>query len=216
MEINRDTIYSHLALYGLTEEDVKNREIDYNFQSWINNFQNDPNLAVYYTERQPGFLQFQNKKSLGDKHVKLYLSYPADKINYCVNKIFKYVADQDMPTCSKVSKKLRSDSVVLRMANFDDAAKVINYINSDYELTSCAKETNPFSIKHGVVGVAYDDMLSYNTTLSFVMEEYFNYCRRNNVLTNAHNEWFTALINYGIIGGLVYLNIFIIENAKHT
>ncbi|MBQ7066142.1 MAG: O-antigen ligase family protein [Lachnospiraceae bacterium] len=40
-----------------------------------------------------------------------------------------------------------------------------------------------------------------------------------NVLTNAHNEWFTALINYGIVGGIAYLNIFImsiIRFAKKT
>lgn len=31
----------------------------------------------------------------------------------------------------------------------------------------------------------------------------------NNVLTNAHNEWFTSLINYGIVGAVAYLGIFI-------
>lgn len=30
-----------------------------------------------------------------------------------------------------------------------------------------------------------------------------------NVLTNAHNEWFTAVINYGIVGGIAYAGIFI-------
>ena len=31
----------------------------------------------------------------------------------------------------------------------------------------------------------------------------------SNVLTNAHNEWFTAIINYGILGGGAYLAIFV-------
>ena len=30
-----------------------------------------------------------------------------------------------------------------------------------------------------------------------------------NVLTNAHNEWFTALVNYGVVGAVAYLGIFI-------
>lgn len=30
----------------------------------------------------------------------------------------------------------------------------------------------------------------------------------NNVLTNAHNEWFTAVVNYGILGGIAYIGIF--------
>lgn len=195
LEIDKNTIYSNLAIYGLTQEDINDRYIGDNFENWIDNFQNDPNLSVYYTQIQPGFLQFQNKKSLGDKHVKLYLSYPKDKINHCVNKIFEYISKEDMPTCSKVSRSIRSDSVVLRMDNFNDAAKVINYINRDYELSNYTKETNPFSIKHGAVGIAYDDMLSYNMTLSYVMEEYFNYCRSNNILSLVSVEHFRQYAN---------------------
>lgn len=195
LEISNKTIYSNLAIYGLTQADIDDRYIGDKFENWINKFQNDPNLLVYYTERQPGFLQFHNKKNQGDKHVKLYLSYSKDKIEHCVDKIFKYISEEDMPTCSKVARATRSDSVVLRMDNFDDAAKVINFINSDYELTSSAKDTNPFSIKHGVVGIAYDDMLSYNSTLSYVMEEYFNYCRSNNILSSVSVENFREYVN---------------------
>lgn len=36
----------------------------------------------------------------------------------------------------------------------------------------------------------------------------------SNVLTNAHNEWFTAVINYGIIGGIAYLGIFAAATAR--
>lgn len=36
----------------------------------------------------------------------------------------------------------------------------------------------------------------------------------SNVLTNAHNEWFTAVINYGIIGGIAYLGIFAAAIAR--
>lgn len=31
----------------------------------------------------------------------------------------------------------------------------------------------------------------------------------SNILTNAHNEWLTAVINYGILGGIAYLGIFV-------
>lgn len=36
----------------------------------------------------------------------------------------------------------------------------------------------------------------------------------NSVLTNAHNEWFTALINYGILGGIAYLGAFIVAIVR--
>lgn len=31
----------------------------------------------------------------------------------------------------------------------------------------------------------------------------------NTILTNAHNEWFTSIINFGVLGGLCYLGIFV-------
>lgn len=195
LSIDYGTIYSNLAMYGLNEKEINDREIVQNFQGWIDRFKNNPNLDVYYTERQPGFLQFQNRKSIGDKHVKLYLSYPKKKINNCVNKIFDYISKEDMVTCSKVSHSLRSDSVVLRMNNLSDAFKVINYINGDHELRKYAKETNPFSIKQGVVGIAYDNMLSYNSTLASVMEDYFKKCRNDNTLSYVSVTHFREFIN---------------------
>lgn len=36
----------------------------------------------------------------------------------------------------------------------------------------------------------------------------------NNILTNAHNEWFTAVINYGLAGGIAYAGIFVSAAAR--
>lgn len=35
-------------------------------------------------------------------------------------------------------------------------------------------------------------------------------------VTNAHNEWFTAVINYGILGGIAYLGIFAFAVAEYA
>lgn len=43
----------------------------------------------------------------------------------------------------------------------------------------------------------------------------------DNLLTNAHNEWLTALLNYGIVGAVTYISVFItvlvrlVKNRKH-
>ena len=36
------------------------------------------------------------------------------------------------------------------------------------------------------------------------------------VATNAHNEWLTAFVNYGIIGGAAYIGIFISSLLRYT
>lgn len=182
LEIYSDTIYSGLMNYGLTKEEIKNRSIKDNFDKWINNFRNDQNLNVYHSERQTRFLQFFSKKYASINCTKLYVSFPKDKIYNCVNKIFKFISDNNMESCSKVADRIRSDSVVLRLPSSEDAKKVINFINNDIELSGVCKEVNPFLIKEGKVGLAYDYLLSYNETLSMILENYFKDYRKNNML----------------------------------
>lgn len=182
LSIIDDQIYSQLALYGLNQSEIKDGSIEDIINIWIKRYKYSENLNVYVSQYQPGFLQFQNAKSQTLEAVKLYVSYPKDKIYSCVNKIFDYISSNDMETYSKVSMFLRSDSVVLRMTNFDDAIKVMNFINNDKELRQYAKPTNPFSMKNGVVGMAYDNRISYNYTLAMLMEEYFKECKLKNRL----------------------------------
>lgn len=193
--VDTDDLYISLMNYGLTEQEYLNSSIESNFSRWISHFDKNPNLRVYHDARQPAFLQFRSRGDLGTQHVKLYLSYPPDKMEYCVNKIFDYVAKNKMVNGSKVANRVRSDSIVLRMTNYDDAIKVMEFINSDPELVMYAKPTNPFMMRNGKVAVSYDDNISYNSTLAMMMKEYFNYCRQNQKLQNVSHRDFRDYVN---------------------
>lgn len=193
--ISTDDLYTSLMNYGLTEQEYLNSSIGSNFSRWISHFENNPNLMVYHDLRQSAFLQFRSKGDLGTQHVKLYLSYPPDKMEYCVNKIFDFIAKNKMINGSKVADRVRSDSIVLRMTNYDDAIKVMDFINRDPELVMYAKPTNPFMMRNGKVAVSYDDNISYNSTLAMMMGEYFNYCRRNHTLENVNLRDFRNYVN---------------------
>ncbi len=171
ISINKSTIYSGLATYGLTE-DEKHKSIDYLFNEWINHF-NNKKLNVFYSEKQPGFLQFHNSTLNNPNHVKLYLSFGKDDIEECVKIIFDYIDKMNFETYSKVARTLRSDSVVLRMSNIEEAKQLINFINNNEYLRSKAKEVNPFTIHNGVVGMAFDKYLSYNSIVAYTISEYF-------------------------------------------
>lgn len=62
---------------------------------------------------------------------------------------------------------------------------------------------NPFRIIIGAGSDNYYDAVYYYC-FDEVKINWFNV-----ILTNAHNEWLTALINYGLVGGLVYLCIYL-------
>lgn len=193
--ISKETLYGALMEYGLTIQERQNPSIESLFPAWESYFQNNPDLHVYRDNRQYCFLQFMSRGDKGTQHVKLYLSYPPDKIEYCVKKIFAFVAANHMTNGSKVADRVRSDSVVLRMTNYDDALKVMNFINRDPELVMYAKPTNPFMMKNGKVGVSYDDNLSFNSTLAFMLEQYFIQCRKTNSLERVNSNHFREYIN---------------------
>ena len=164
------------------------------FISWKNHFKDNPNLQVYEDQRQNHFLQFNNA-SYVEPSYKLYLNFPADSVEDCVKILFDYIADNKMMTISKVSDCPRADSIVLRMVNKEDTIKVINFINDHPLLSSCARETNPFLMRSGVVGLAYDDWLSYNGMVAYMLQKYFSFKVTSNSLEN---------ISLGDFRGFIY------------
>ncbi len=173
LPIVRDTIYYGLATYGISEEEKQNKSIKYMFPNWINHFQNT-NLDVFESDMQKGFLQFHTSGGRNTEgHIKIYVTFCKEDMESCVIRIFDYINQNNFATYSKVSDVVRSDSVVLRMVNPDEANKVINFINNDPYLSSKARKTNPFLMKSGVVGIASDKKLSYNSTLAYLITKYF-------------------------------------------
>ncbi len=49
----------------------------------------------------------------------------------------------------------------------------------------------------------------YNTVYKYHSAELFEKFGENTILTCAHNEWMTAIINVGLLGGIAYIGIFI-------
>lgn len=195
LPVDDDMLYSALMEYGLTEPEKKNPSIISIFPLWEEYFRNNPNLRVYRDNRQPRFLQFRSKGEMSTQHVKLYLSYPPDKMEYCVKKIFDFMASLHMANGSKVADQVRSDSIVLRLVNYDDALRVMNFVNGDPELMMYARPTNPFMMRNGRVGVSYDDLVSYNITLTIMMKEYFQYCRQTGRLNAVNTSDFRSYLN---------------------
>lgn len=195
LEIKKDTFYFGLMTYDMSQEEYNNRDIKNYFEKWEQHFENYSDINVYYSNSQKRFLQFENgypKKNY--THVKLYLSFPKDKIYECVNILFEFLASNNINHKSKVADMVRSDSVVLRINTMEQANKVIEFVNNNPFLVQNSKSTNAFLIKKGCIGMAYDGNLSYNSTLSMLLQEYFKYCRLNNLLDLVSMQHFKKFI----------------------
>ena len=189
--INSDTFYSELCVYetGVPFLGRLNRDFDIInkfFPYWIKEFVNYPNIKVFLTDKMPGFLMFDNFSRKSLDCYKLYVTFPKDKLYSSVSKIFHFLERENIEHESKVAFSIRSDSVVMRVLERDDAVKIINFINADNDLLMSMGEVNPFLLNVGKVGLAYDKNLSYNESLCFLLEQYFRFKRASNTLNNVN------------------------------
>lgn len=171
---DQGTFYNYFVNYGVPENE-KGRSIKHCFNNWINHF-NKNNLQVFHSPYQRRFLQFHNNRGASMDHVKIYLTFGPNDIEECVKIIFDFIDKNNFPTTSKVSDIVRSDAVVLRMSNIEDAKKVIEFVNTNQTLVSKARKVNPFLMNAGIAGVANDRKLSYNSVLTSLIADYFKKC----------------------------------------
>ena len=159
--ISEEYVYDLLENYGFTEEELKRgKNYKHYFEYWESNFQDKRNVRVFCSPQQKSFLQFHNTKSRDAEYMKLYVSLDSDNIFAGVDSIFRFLESQNIEHASKVSSKTRSDSIVLRIRKQEDVKKVLDFINTNPLLSTNCHPTNPFLMRHGVVGMAYDNNIS--------------------------------------------------------
>lgn len=195
VEIRKDTFYHELCGYDYNDSPDQYEKIGYYFDQWKDRFRESKSLDVFHSPAQKRFLQFHSKERGLGKEYKLYLSFSKDNIFESVNKVFDFIDENNIVNFSKVADMIRSDDVVLRIQNKDDVDKVINFINNDEELVKNAKKTNPFLLRNGVVGYAYDNYLSYNDTVCNMIKMYFDNVRKNSSFDNVSFENFRNFVN---------------------
>ncbi len=179
-------VHNHLVRYGLSNEEYIEGiayKYDDEFEKWKKRYKNNPFLYVYESKYQLDFLQFVSENRDVDR-LKLYISIGRNNIEEAANRIFDYISKNKMHSISRVAKYDGSDVIVLRMAKEEDTTKLINYINSDPFFTKNCRKTNPFLMRQGVVGLAFDKYLSYNNVVAMLLTEYLNNHIKNNTLKN--------------------------------
>lgn len=174
-EVHSVSFYSYLMNYGLNIENAGDRKLSGLFDGWMDNFKDKNNIKVFHSERQRRFLQFHNISEDSHKisHIKMYVPFNRDSIDENVKTLFGFIEENNIHHISKVSDVVRSDSVVLRVEDFDNANKIINYINENEQMKSSLMEVNPFLTNVNGIGLANDDNSSYNWILSNCLKLYF-------------------------------------------
>lgn len=170
---NQFKSYDLLKMYNVDNNDV-NSSYESFFSYWINYYQNNPNVNIGYDNANKGFLQIQNNTNTQDiDFIKLYINVSSHGFFNSVSHLIEYLSKHpEINHISKASQNRRSDQIVLRVRNMDEVINLINLINNDSTIQNDLRDANPFLTHCGKIGIAYDYMLSYNSFISYLIDEY--------------------------------------------
>ena len=204
-EVTPDTIYNELSLFNV--QDGKQMRI-----SNDNLIKTQARLSNYFRKREPAicfskgpFFAIENRNGYDDKtfydkintSIKLYIACDIKNLYNVTSLVFNYMIDENIITQSKIAKEMRNDVLVVRVSTMEEAEKVSKFVNSlDY---NSSVSYNPYILSDGKVGMTYDGTLSYNNTLSLLMNSYFNTKKNSNSLDKSTMEDFVNFIKREVL-----------------
>ena len=208
LPISSDTIYSELCSFNVEGTEQKKisrtnlvpvqtalgREFPKN--SWSNG-----NFLIFENRNNRSDSDYYN--SIIDNGIKIYVAVDETQIYSLSQNLFNYILQDNITAQCSVSKKMRNDSLVVRVSSKEEAEKIVYHLNSLRYLDKDKKtkykpkiHPNPFTFYFQNASIAMDGKLSYNYTLSKLIEEYLNQKRINNSLSEVSSEDFkNFLIN---------------------
>lgn len=195
--INADYIYSFLSAYDVENNDLKTPYDPGYFTYFTEYYKNNKVLDLFNDPSQKDFLQVQhfNSNRRDDLNfIKLYINVSKNGYFNSVSSLLNFLSQHpEIEHMSKISKECRSDQIVLRVRDMDGVAKIINHISSDSNILNNLKNSNPFLMKFGAVGLAFDNLLSYNDLISHFINDYLE--TKNNVAEVNADDFVSYLMN---------------------
>ena len=129
-----DLIYHNLIMQGVNPKDKK-IDLTPTFDKWKDFFKDYSNISVFVDPNWSYFCQFVSKDptaSMQPENIKVYIPLDGEHIERGVKEIMAFLANHSISHQSKVSKKIRFDDVVVRLANESDARKLLDFIKLIY------------------------------------------------------------------------------------
>lgn len=185
-----ELIYQSLFFYDLNDKDKNNfimekstsssnkpqqRAYD-DYYKYLKEFYKDKNLDIFEGSKHYGYGFYHFYSKIDDSNynaIKLYLNVPQDSFLQVFMAIEDYIVRNNIFSFSKFHNGARNDGYVIRIKNYEDAEKLLDFINNS-AIKNKLQKTNPFSPRVGSVGLVFDNLVSYNKAVSYVIYNYIN------------------------------------------
>ena len=195
VNIDSEMVYGNLIKMGITIHNSS--RIDDNFQKWVNNFQYMTNIRVFVSDESSYFCHFSNDNSIVpdiSKIIKMYIAIDDNHIYEAANRIFGFMAQNNIKHSSKIASEVRFDDIVIRVMNKNDAQKIQEFITSDSYIMSGMMKSNPFAFKCGPIAYGWDANISYNMIVASYVADYINKMAKSNQLNDVSYKSFVEYL----------------------
>lgn len=201
----QNMIYHYFIRLGIKQND-RDKDVNNFFSYWISRFENKTNIKCFVDENWKYFCQFKNSSQMEKEYIKMYIPLDCEHLYEGANKIFDFLADNNIKHLSKIGKHIRFDNVVVRLTNKEDALKLAEFIKNDNFIQEGLNEPNPFAFSKDNIAYACDGKISYNTTVAACINIYIASRKLENKLNVVgYSDFYNFLTQY-------YNNIFINQN----
>ena len=208
INFDENVVYRELCKAGLKRNQFTPQyeliSNEFLFDKWINRFDNFQNksekLDVFVDPDWSYFIQFTSKQNyvkmmhLRKQFIKLYIPIDFQHLFEGVNQLFDFIKEQDIKHLSKVSKKIRSDNVIVRLGSDDleGAKKIIDFVNSNPYFKDGLNKSNPFIPTINGIGFMNETGISYNSEMARLLSKFINIYAQMQVAPTVQNfySWF--------------------------
>lgn len=204
----RNEFYGLLIFKDFTHKNANEKF----FENWIKKYEGNSKINVFIEPKFKYFCHFlsnDDKAKSSTEHIKFYIPLDENHIEQGSNMIFDFLTQNNISHLSKIGKDTRIDDIVVRLANKEDAIKLINFVSSNNYIQEGLLKPNPFTLNVNNLAIACDGRISYNDTVSTLLYLYISTKRKENTLNEVNvNDFYEFVNNY-------YKKVFINKTHIH-
>ena len=196
--IHKDDIYSKLIRLGVDYEKDYNVDLKDMFDRWIKYYDNNPNIMVFNSPNRQYFCQFKsrdNKVFQSTNHIKIYIPLDYEHIEKGAIELFNFIAANNISHVSKIGKRIRFDDIVIRVADENDAKKILDFVKNNEYIQEGLLKPNPFAFSHDGIALACDGRISYNNVISHLINAYIIEKRGRDLNEIGFNDFYSFVID---------------------
>lgn len=195
--LNPDSVYRLMTRYGVSKSESQYSIRSNDFPKWIDEFKDSERMRVFVSEQWKYFCQFITKdtneyRKLKENlnHIKLYIPVDSAHIQKSAKMIFDFISKNNITHASKIGSDIRCDDIVIRLANPEDAVKIMDFVKNNRYIQEGLIDANPFVPSVNGVGFVCDGCLSFNNSISILLCSYINGLKKDKDLSSASFDGF--------------------------